>query len=94
MSDASIYPLGRHKGHPAQNPLIAFFQNVQDRDVDIQCDNVSRMDAQNLQILLSAQKVWQAKGLNFELSRMSNDLRSSLALLGVSSTQFENEVPS
>jgi len=91
VSDASVYPLARHKGHPTQNPLIGFLQNVQDREVDIQCDNISRMDAQNLQILLSAQVAWAARGLGFRLTRMSPDLENSLSLLGVAPSQFDNE---
>ena len=90
MNDASVFTLLKHRGHPAQNPLLTFLKNVQDRPVEIQCDDISRMDAQNLQILLSAQRKWAAAGLQFQMTRITATARDSLGLLGLEMSQLSN----
>jgi len=94
VSDASIFTLTHQRGDPTQNPLIAFLSKVQDRNVEIQCDDMIRMDAQNLQIILCAQRKWQDKGLAFEMTRMSEAFRDSLSMMGLEYSQFDNGDPS
>jgi len=88
MDDASVFTLVKHRGHPAQNPLLGFLQNVQDRSVEIQCDDIGRMDAINLQILLSAQRKWAAANLEFRLTRMNRITQDSLKVLGSDFSHF------
>lgn len=90
MSDASVFTLAKHRGDPSQNPLLAFLMNVQDRPVEIPCDDITRMDAQNLQILLAAQKKWAGNNLDFQMTRMTAGAQQSLALLGLEFSQFSN----
>jgi hypothetical protein len=90
VSDASVFTLAKHRGDPSQNPLLAFLMNVQDRPVEIQCDDITRMDAQNLQILLAAQKKWAGNNLDFQMTRMTAGAQQSLAFLGLEFSQFSN----
>ena len=55
--------------------------------------DVARLDSHRLQLLLVAQKQWEADAVKFEVTEMSTSFREGLERLGLTSDHFDRELP-
>lgn len=59
--------------------------------VAIDLQSVSALTSVHLQVLLAAQKGWEADDTHFEVVNISDDCRRSMTLLGLEPNHFKNE---
>lgn len=68
----------------AASALLESFLQKKGQAVQIDADQVHRLGAQCLQILLSAKKTWEADDYSFSLENPSAEFAEAIALMGVS----------
>ncbi|MAQ85588.1 STAS domain-containing protein [Psychromarinibacter halotolerans] len=75
------------KGAEAQG-LKAMLAERRGRPVALDFGQVTQVGAQCLQVLLAANRVWQAEGTAFEIKNMSAEVRDGLLLCGLPPSQL------
>lgn len=59
--------------------------------VDLDLSEIKAMTTLQLQLVLSAQKQWQAEDVPFRVLNINEECRASLTLLGLDSNHFQDE---
>lgn len=63
--------------------LFDFLSSAQDQDVQIDCQNVSRLSGLCAQLLTMGAKAWAAKGRQFQFWPVSDNFRNDVVTLGM-----------
>jgi anti-anti-sigma regulatory factor len=63
--------------------LKVFLRENGESPVEIAAQNLRKADGLLLQYLIAASRVWQNKGLKFELTHVSKELGEAFMLLGI-----------
>lgn len=64
--------------------LLEDFMKVKSSSVSINAENVTRVGAQCMQILISAQKNWKENDLDFILNNPSEEFLETMLMIGIS----------
>ncbi|AUC52229.1 hypothetical protein CDO87_03060 [Sagittula sp. P11] len=93
MPDINFHALGPHRARSGEDPLVSFLLNARKAPVTVSARDVARLDSHRLQLLLVAQKQWEADAVKFEVTEMSPSFREGLERLGLTSDHFDRELP-
>ncbi len=91
MSDVHFHALGAARARTGEDPLVPFLRGARGGQVTISARDVQRIDAHRLQVLLVAEKQWDADGAPFQVTEMSGSFRTGLERLGLRADHFEKE---
>lgn len=89
MTELHSHVLDPGRNRNGEDPLVPFLLGARHMPVAISARDVLRLDAHRLQILLVAQRQWQAEELPFTLSDITESFRAGLQRLGLPPTQFD-----
>ncbi|WP_040604995.1 STAS domain-containing protein [Sagittula stellata] len=93
MPDINFHALGPQRARSGEDPLVSFLLNARKAPVTVSARDVARLDSHRLQLLLVAQKQWEADAVHFEVTEMSPSFREGLERLGLTSDHFDRELP-
>lgn len=89
MTELHSHVLDPGRNRNGEDPLVPFLLGARHMPVSISVRDVLRLDAHRLQILLVAQKQWQAEALPLTLTEITETFRAGLERLGLPATQFD-----
>ncbi len=82
--DTAIYALPPLMKMEDSEELHAFLLDAWDRDIEIDCSAVARLNGLTAQLLVMAHNSWQLAGRTVTFSNPSDGFSSSITLLGLS----------
>lgn len=89
MTELHSHVLDPGRNRNGEDPLVPFLLGARHMPVSISVRDVLRLDAHRLQILLVAQKQWQAEQLPFTVTEITESFRAGLKRLGLPAGQFD-----
>ncbi len=91
MADIHFHALAPARARSGEDPLVPFLLGARNAPVTISARDVARLDSHRLQLLLVAERQWQADGVGFRLTDAAPSFRKGLQRLGLDPEHFEEE---
>ncbi|SNT13525.1 STAS domain-containing protein [Tropicimonas sediminicola] len=85
----AVYALPARLDLPAATPLAGELRSLRGAPLSVSADAVTHLGTPCLQVLLSAQRSWQADGHRLTLETPSPEMDEQLALFGLSTADLE-----
>jgi len=87
--DLTFHALAATRPLSGPDPLMAFLKDARSTAVTLSARDVQRLESYRLQILLAAQKQWQADDRPFRVTDISPGFAAGLERLGLPAHQFD-----
>jgi anti-anti-sigma regulatory factor len=85
QSTMQVYTLPEKFAFDEDTSLKVFLREHKTSPVEINAQNLRKIDSLLLQYLAAASRVWRSNGLGFEISHLPKPLGDDLNLLGIDS---------